>query len=76
MKATHFNATFKRLLESDGKQYFEEALQYAGWFFLNLTEKQHNKVTGLLVDWGYPLETREDNTWVILPNGIQLLLNF
>lgn len=74
MKTREFNYIYHYLTSENGKQYFEEYFQYMGWFFLDLTEKQHKKITDLLIKFGYPTEKRGSKTWIKIPNGIQLSL--
>ena len=72
MKVSTFNSNMKKLQSENGKQYLEEILQYAGYFFLNLTEKQHNKIASQIASMGYPTTERNGEKWVVLPNGLQL----
>ena len=73
MKVSDFNNVYKRLQMEDGQKYFDEYLQFMGWFFLNLTLKQHGKICDLLLDWNYPTTERDGETWIICKNGMQLL---
>ena len=76
MRRNEFNYYYQKLTSENGKQYFEEQLQYDGWFFLFLTEKQYKKITDLLIKWEYPIEHfGATATYIRFPNGIKLLIN-
>ena len=74
MMTSQFNSTMKRLKEADGKQYFEEYLQYCGWWFMQLTDRQHNKLVELFKEWGYETKYNPYNnlTYIYTPNGLGL----
>ena len=75
MKRADFKVVFDRLNTEKGKEYFESVVQYAGYWLLQLTEKQGKKLaTFLHTTFNYPVTVRDNNTWVICPNGMQLLM--
>lgn len=63
--------TALRNIENGGKDYFENYLQYCGWFFMNLTLKQTDIIYDIIVSYGYPTEQHHNRTWVCFPNGMQ-----
>lgn len=75
MRRNEFNYYYKKLTSENGKQYFEEELQYNMGWFLILTENQHNKITDLLIKWEYPLEHFGAYRYIRFPNGIKLLIH-
>lgn len=77
MTTTQFNATFKHLSGETGKHYLEDTLQYCGYWFMQLTERQHDKVVDLLKTMGYEIKHNDYNNtkWIYLPNGLGLKVN-
>lgn len=76
MRTTDFNYTMKRLQKEDGKQYFEEYLQHCGWWFLQLTEKQSEKMVDFLLNvYNYPIVEINGRKWLKTPNGIMFNMN-
>ena len=75
MRRNEFNYYYQKLTSENGKQYFEEELQYMGWFFLSLTENQYKKITDLLIKLEYPLEQLGVYRYIRFPNGIKLLIH-
>ena len=76
MRRNEFNYYYQKLTSENGKQYFEEELQYMGWFFLNLTENQYKKITDLLNKFEYPIEHfGATAAYIRFPNGIKLLIH-
>ena len=72
MKTLDFNRIMKRLQQPDGKTFFEDYLQYMGWWFLQLTEKQSIKMAQFLhTEFGYPLvELSTTKRQLSTPNGM------
>lgn len=75
MRISEFNYYYKKLTSENGKQYFEEELQYIGWLFLILTEDQYKKITDLLIKWEYPIEHFGAYRYIRFPNGMKLLIH-
>lgn len=75
MIRNEFNYYYQKLTSENGKQYFEEELQYDIWFFLSLTENQYKKITDLLIKWEYPLEHFGAYRYIRFPNGIKLIIH-
>lgn len=76
MRTTDFNNTMKRLQKEDGKDYFEKYLQYMGWWFLQLTEKQSDKMADFLLNvFKYPIVEVNGRKWLKTPNGMMLNLD-
>lgn len=74
MKRNEFNSVYERLLKPDGRQVFEEYVQYCGWFFLQCTDNQLKKIIDILISWDYPvtLDLAKNRNKVTLPNGTAL----
>lgn len=76
MRRDEFNYYYQKLTSENGKQYFEEELQYMLWFFLSLTENQHRKITDLLIKWEYQIEHFGATArYIRFPNGMKLFIH-
>lgn len=71
MKRTDFAIAYNNI-KNGGKEYINDYLQYCGFFFLQLTQKQTEKIFDLLVEFGYPTEEHHNMNWIVFPNGMQL----
>lgn len=70
MKVNDFKISFENL-KNGGKEYFEEYLQWCGWWFMHLSEKQCIIVFDYLDSLGYEHTTdRFDRDCLKFPNGM------
>lgn len=76
MRTANFNATFNRMKEANGKEYFENDVQYCAYWLMDLTDIQHNKVVDLMLSWNYEIKTNCNGvSFVYTPNGLGLRIN-
>lgn len=71
MRVQEFTKIMKKLESTRGRQFFEEELQHSGWFFLDLTLRQHNTIVSQLLIWYEPVEINKKK-YVKIPNGLLL----
>jgi CRISPR/Cas system CSM-associated protein Csm2 small subunit len=69
MKACDFNKIYEKACQLDDI-INNDAINYTGWFWINLTNKQLTKMYNLLVSRGAEEKVdKEGKTYINLPNG-------
>ena len=74
MKTAEFNRIYNRA--KTVRIVDNEWFNFAGFFWINLTDHQHNKMVDLILSQGEtPTIIRNGTTWIVLQNGLQLRIN-
>ena len=70
MKNCEFNKAYERAKKVDIVN--DAWFNYAGFFWINLTQRQHDKMVVLLLQQGAKPEPWRDELWIKLKDGLRL----
>jgi hypothetical protein len=73
MKTQDFNRVYERAKTVNIVN--DEWFNFAGFFWINLTNNQHNKMVALMIKQGAKVEEYRDDKWIKLRNGLLLKVN-